>query len=123
MHEQRKYVRLEKELKLGLERKGPTGTLRGEGTTKNISPMGLCMITRASLGVGEKIIISLSLPDVPKPLSLEGRITWSRSSPAISSPLHEVGIHFSPPTDSDHNHYLLFLSGLLCDKLVKQEFV
>lgn len=119
MQEKRRYIRLDQELPLTFERKGPAGTLRGQGTTKNISPTGLCFVTKAVLGIGEKISIFLTLPNIP-PLSFEGRITWASPLKAGSFPLHEVGVELSPRADHDHNQYLLFLCDLMCDQLIKQ---
>ena len=121
MQDKRRFVRLDKELSLTFERKGPTGILRGEGTTKNVSPTGLCFVTKALLGVGEKIAIALTLPHIPHPLSFEGRIKWTRPLRAKSFSFHEVGVELTHRVESDQNRYLLFICDLLCERLVKQK--
>lgn len=118
MKERRKYSRLEEVLPLTFERKGPTGILRGKGTTKNVSPGGLCLAIDKPLGVGEKIHLTLALPD-PSPLvSLEGRVTWMKGGASSSS---EVGIALSETLDSHHCRYLLFVCEVLCKALERQK--
>lgn len=121
MQDKRRYVRLDKALSLTFERKGPTGTLRGEGTTKNISPAGLCFVAKAVLGVGEKIAIALTLPHISRPLSFEGRVTWIRPFGTTSAATHEMGVALSPAVDNDQNRYLLFICDLLCDQLAERK--
>ena len=117
MKEKRKYVRLESELSFTFERKGPTGTLRGQGTTKNVSPTGLCFVTKQTLGIGEKIALTLSIPEVSEPVSLEARVVWARPFSEKSIPLYEVGAEISPHLAPDQNRYLLFICDLMCERL------
>ena len=123
MQVKRKYLRLEQTLSLTFERKGPTGTLRGEGTTKNISPTGLCFIAKAPLGVGEKIVIALTLPETTHPLSFEGRIKWVYPLTAGSRLSYEVGVELSPLSGNDQNQYLLLICDLLCRLFTEQKRV
>ena len=121
MQVKRKYLRLEQTLSLVFERKGPTGTLRGQGTTRNISPTGLCFIVKTPLGVGEKIAIALALPETAHPLSFEGRIKWVHPLTAGSRPSYEVGVELSLLLGNDQNRYLLFICDLLCRLFAEQK--
>ena len=120
MEEKRRFVRLERELPLTFERRGPTGTLRGKGITKNISPTGLCLLAKSPLGVGEKITITLTLPKHPQPVSLEARVKWVRPRDKSS---YESGVEISSVTETNQNHYLLFTCDLLCDQLAQQKLL
>ncbi|MBI4436868.1 MAG: PilZ domain-containing protein [Candidatus Omnitrophica bacterium] len=117
MREKRKYVRLESELSFTFERKGPTGTLRGQGTTKNVSPAGLCFVTKQTLGVGEKIAVALTLPKIAQPISLEARVVWTRPFSEKAIPLYEVGAEILQTVSPGQNQFLLFVCDLMCERL------
>jgi len=123
MEEKRRFVRLEQELSLTFARQGPTGILRGDGLTKNISPTGLYFVTKTPLGVGEKIAILLVLPKSSKLIPLEGRVKWSHPSSTKSLSPCEVGVEVSKVSDVDYTHYLLFVCDLLCDQLAQQKLL
>lgn len=123
MKERRKYLRLEEEIPFAFERKGPTGTLKGEGITKNISTTGLCLMAKTSLGVGEKIYLTLSLPKVSDPVVLEGRVKWSHPFSVPSPFSHEIGVELALKAGFDQNQYLLFVCDILCTRLEKRHLL
>ena len=112
MKENRKYVRLDLALKLSFERQGPGAVLRGKGTTRNLSPQGLCFSAPAPLGVGEKIKVNLLLPE-GKDISFYSRVKWVKGMNST----HDIGIEVSEISLEDQNQYLLFVCDLMCDRL------
>ena len=122
MAEKRKSIRLDKELQVTFERKGPTRTLRGDGITRNVSPGGLCLVIKTPLGVGEKINFTLTLPDTQETLVLEGRVKWTRPQ-SPGSPLYEVGIELSQESGFNQNKYLLFICTLMYEQFDKKKLI
>ena len=113
MQEQRQYARLDAVLPLSFERRGPGSTLKGKGTTKNISARGLCFTSPVALGVAEKVLILLRLP-TGETITSESRVKWVRSVNATS---HEVGVEISTISMEEQNRYLLFVCDLMYDRL------
>jgi len=119
MKEQRRYARLEVKLPLSFTRQGPGATLKGQGSTKNISAYGLCFTSSASLGVGEKISGHLRLPS-GEPIVFEGRIKWIQS---VNATLQDIGVEITTISLEDQNRYLLFVCGLMYDRLQNLQLI
>ncbi len=120
MIDKRRYVRLDTELALTFERKG-LGSLKGEATVKNVSARGLCFVSKISLGVGEKIYMTLTLPKESRPIALEGRVKWVQPLPPISS--FEIGVELTQTTSVDENQFLLFVCDLMCERLTQMKLL
>ena len=113
MQEQRQYARLDVALPLSFERRGPATTLKGKGTTQNISAHGICFTSPVALGVGEKLSILLRLP-TGEMITLESRVKWSHS---INTTSNDIGVEISEVSTEEQNRYLLFICDLMYDRL------
>ena len=113
MKENRRYARLDTSLNFSFERRGPTSTLKGTATTRNISATGLRFTTPTPLGVGEKISGTLTLPTGEK-ISFDSRIKWIQS---VNATLYDIGAEISQISVEDQNRYLFLVCDLLYDRL------
>jgi len=111
--ERRRYARIDLVVPVSFERKGPGATLKGKGTTRNISPTGLYLSLPVLLGVGEKVSVTLHLPKKGD-ITFESRVKWVKT---LNPTSHEVGMEISDITVEDQNHYLLFVCNLMYDSL------
>ena len=113
MKEKRKYARLDLALALSFERQGPGAVLKGKGTTRNLSAQGLCFWAPVPLGVGERVKISVLLPEGRR-VSFDSRIKWVKG---VNSTVYDIGVEISEISLEDQNRYLLFVCDLMYDRL------
>ncbi|MEI8348669.1 MAG: PilZ domain-containing protein [Candidatus Omnitrophota bacterium] len=61
------------------------------GLSKNISAEGLCFVTKKKLNKGDMVLLEVYVPNVRKPVQMEGRVQWTKKIPR--EPRHKGMYH------------------------------
>ncbi len=86
--------------------------------TKNISKGGSFIATDRPLDIGTEFVFALTLPGLPDPLRLRGRVMWvTRTAEATSANPAGMGIEFQFKDDAERDSLEKIVAGLVVDQL------
>jgi len=96
MEERRQFVRLDTRLDVTYTRLSPTETRKT--VTKNISGGGICLFASERLQPGERLQVTMKLPDRAEPIRFTAETIWSEEYEVIGKTERqrsvEVGVRF-----------------------------
>lgn len=88
MDDHRIFARIK--VKLSLKFFNKVTEKEGEGETLDISANGVCFISKESLIPDTPIDIKLNIPEYAEPLSLSGKVAWSKPADAFGN--QKIGV-------------------------------
>jgi len=64
------------------------------GLSKNISVEGLCFITKKKLHKGDAILLEVYVPNIRKPVRMEGQVQWTKKilAPSKQKDMYHTGV-------------------------------
>lgn len=109
--DKRRYLRVESRLPIEYKnlKKGviaPRGSL-----TRNISEGGICFQSNEFMSLACRLVVEITLPNVPKPVKAISKIAWVKRIP--SSDLYELGNQFLEMAKEDKSHISDFISRVI----------
>ena len=107
--ERRKFPRITVELIVRYKILSPAEQ-QFEGTTKNISGGGVCLVAREQYTSGTVMAMEIKFPHSINPAVVKGRVVWSKESGLGPSPAgrprFDNGIEFEEISDSDRQQII-----------------
>ncbi|MGB2630155.1 MAG: PilZ domain-containing protein [Candidatus Omnitrophota bacterium] len=107
--ERRRYVRIEAPLKVKLA----SGGKSYEVTSKDISPVGVRLEIGEKLKEAEGLSLSVSLPDVAKPVRIKGKLVWQAKTSLEDKAPYDVGVEIVEVDDKDKSSFLKYVCDVL----------
>ena len=96
--EQRKWKRKTIKVKVKISREAKAKEARlADAASRDLSGGGLGLFTKDRLKSGTNLFISMQIPSQKKPLEIEGKVMWSRSSDKDKEFPYRTGIKFIRP--------------------------
>ncbi len=113
--ERRKFPRLNLSVDIEYSVIGKESYLKGEGSTKNISSGGICVIVYEKIDIGDILSLVINLPAGERPIQTEGRVVWIGdfilSEEKISS--WDAGIEFTGISEDDSQRLSKYVFTLI----------
>lgn len=115
MREKRRFIRFDASVKvLYAVQKDPK--IEKQGTTKNISPSGIQLLTPEALQQGDKLELKVFIPNALNPAHLTGTVKWVKEETPEKGMPYSAGIEFTKIEEDNKNTFLKFLCGLMYKK-------
>ena len=112
--ERRKYLRIETP-PIGLRVITGDGDIE-KSKLKNISPIGLRFETKKELKDGEKLELTLELPDTKNPVHFRGKVIWHRKTSLENHAPFGIGCEFIKIEEDNKNTFLKYFCDLMYGK-------
>ncbi|MFC1621392.1 PilZ domain-containing protein [Candidatus Omnitrophota bacterium] len=120
MREKRRFIRFNIALKvLYVIRKEPRE--EKTGISKDISAGGLELLAKEKMTPGNKIALTLCIPEALNPVHLNGTIVWSKEVDGDDKSSYSAGVEFGKIEEDNKSTFLRFLCNLMYKKLGKKE--
>ncbi len=112
--ERRKYLRIEAP-PVGLR------VITGDGDIekpklKDISPIGIRFETKKELKDGEKLELTLELPDTKNPVHIRGKVVWYKKTSLENHAPFDIGCAFIKIEEDNKNTFLKYFCDLMYGK-------
>ena len=109
--DKRRYKRAESRLPVEYKDLRKSGALPRGSLTRNIGEGGICFQSNEFMSLACRLIVEITLPNVPKPVKAISKIAWIRRLP--SSDMYELGNQFLEMAKEDRAHVVDFISKVL----------
>ena len=128
MEEKRKYIRWKVPAKIFEDWDIPTkvnyriaySIVKGEALCRDIATMGMKLRLNKQLLMGTALTLKIDLPDYPRPVFVQGEISWHKEVEEQGKRYYEVGVRFSKIKDSDKQRIYNFVFDLGQDEVANR---
>ena len=114
--ERRRFIRAAVPLKVIVKCDGR----EDEVSVKNVSPVGVRFEIPQKLDEEKKLALSLYLPSVTDPISIDGKVAWQTKVSLEDLAPYDVGVEIVNIKDRDKNTFLKYLCDLLYGSVFKE---
>ena len=111
IEDKRRYKRVESRLPVEYKDLRKGGTLLRGALTRNVGEGGICFQSNEFMSLACRLVVEITLPNVPKPIKAISKVAWIRRVP--SSDLYELGNQFLEMAREDRAHITNFVSKVL----------
>lgn len=109
--DKRRYKRVESRLPVEYKDLRKSGALPRGVLTRNVGEGGICFQSSEFMSLACRLVVEITLPNVPKPIKAISKVSWIRRVP--SSDLYELGNQFLEMAKEDRTHVANFVSKVL----------
>lgn len=82
------------------------------GTTKNISSLGIRFESEKRLKEGANLDLKLDIPKAPNPVHAQGKLVWVKKTTLEDDSPYDVGMEFLKIEEDNKNTFLKFMCDL-----------
>ena len=111
VEDKRRYKRVESGLPVEYKELRKSSALARGSLTRNIGEGGICFQSNEFMSLACRLVVEITLPNVPKPIKAISKIAWIRRLP--SSDMYELGNQFLEMAKEDRAHVADFISKVL----------
>lgn len=83
------------------------------GITKDVSAVGIQLLTNDKIEPGEKVDLKIFVPDALNPVHIQGIAVWSKKLENPENYSYSAGIDFEKIEEDNKNTFLKFLCSLM----------
>jgi len=109
--DKRRYKRAESRLPVEYKDLRKPSVSPRASLTRNIGEGGICFQSNEFMSLACRLVVEITLPNVPKPIKAISKIAWVRRLP--SSDMYELGNQFLEMAKEDRAHVVDFISKVL----------
>ena len=109
--DKRRYKRVEFRLPVEYKNLRKSSVPSQGSLTRNIGEGGICFQSSEFMSLACRLIVEITLPNVPKPIKAISKVAWIKRLP--SSDMYELGNQFLEMAKEDRAHIVDFISKVL----------
>jgi len=116
MKEKRNFIRFDIPLKVHYTVQGDPKIVK-TGITKDVSAGGVQLLTEEKIDIGNKIDLTVFIPEALNPVHLAGIAVWVKEIRSEEKSRYCTGIEFTKIEEDNKNTFLKFLCNLMYKKM------
>ena len=115
VEEKRRHKRVESSFPVQYRNLRKAGVMPAGSMTQNLSEGGVCFKSNEFVSLACRLVVEISLPNIPKPVKAISKVAWIRKIPSTDQ--YELGNQFLEITKEDRANIMNFVNQAMGQNL------